>query len=111
MAHMPLLTDCMAGKVLACDQDDGTAPLRLLLYRDMICRVGQPLPPHSDGRLPDSLLFCMVNNLQTLICSEPGWIAQRWQLCLIVDAQNEGWSKKMLSSPLGITPHSRVILP
>ena len=61
---MPLFTDCMAGKVFDCAHEEGTDPDRLLLNRDIICKLGQPEPPQADGKLPEMKLFCMVNNLQ-----------------------------------------------
>ena len=68
-AYMPLFTDCMAGKVFDCAQEEGTDPDRLLLKRDMICRLRQPEPPHPDGKLPEMRLFCIVNNLQCFLVS------------------------------------------
>ena len=60
---MPLLTDCIAGKVPDSAQEEGTDPDRELLYSDMICKVGHPEPPQPDGKLPEMRLFCKVNNL------------------------------------------------
>lgn len=67
-AYMPLLIDCIAANAARPLQDEGMVPLRLLLNSDMICRLGQPDPPHSEGRLPEMLLFCMFSSLHMTQC-------------------------------------------
>ena len=54
----------MPGKVLALLHVEGRDPLRLLLKSDMICRLGNPEPPHWSGRVPEILLLAMVRSLQ-----------------------------------------------